>query len=211
MCFPTFSQNYDGMDVSHHQGKISWEKVSKNSNIKFVYIKATEGSTYIDKQFEYNINHALKSKLNVGVYHYFSTKSSPENQFKHFDSVVAKYKFNLIPMLDIEIALSSSYNKATAIKNIKKFMQLVKDKYGKYPIIYGTQRSYNTICSPFLNNHILYIGRYGENEPQIITTSGLKHKYSIWQFSESGKISGISTKVDLCRFNKNTSLSDITL
>jgi len=206
-----FSQSYDGIDVSHHQGKIHWEKVSKDSNIKFVYIKATEGATYTDKQFEYNINNALKNKLNVGVYHYFSTKSSPEKQFKHFDSVVSMYKFNLIPMLDIEIALSSSYNKATAIKNIKKFMQLVKDKYGKYPIIYGTQRSYNTVCSPFLNNHILYIGRYGEKEPQIITASGLKHKYSIWQFSESGKVSGISTKVDLCRFNKNISLSDITL
>ena len=204
-------QNYDGIDVSHYQGNIDWKEVSKDASIKFVYIKATEGSTYIDPKFDNNIMGAIKQGLNVGVYHYFSTKSSPEKQFKHFKSVVSKYKFTLVPMLDIEISLSKDYNKTTAIRNIRKFMSLVKKEFGVYPIIYGTQRSYNTVCSPHLNNYILYIGRYGKNEPQIITTTGLRHKYSIWQFSESGKISGINKPVDLCKFNKDTSLSDITL
>lgn len=204
-------QNYDGIDVSHYQGNIDWKEVSKDVSIKFVYIKATEGSTYIDPKFDNNIMGAIKQGLNVGVYHYFSTKSSPEKQFKHFKSVVSKYKFTLVPMLDIEISLSKDYNKTTAIRNIRKFMSLVKKEFGVYPIIYGTQRSYNTVCSPYLNNYILYIGRYGKNEPHILTTTGLKRKYSIWQFSESGKISGINKPVDLCKFNKDTSLSDITL
>ena len=210
-CVLVYSQEYVGIDVSHYQGKIDWGKVSQNKNIQFVYIKATEGSTYVDECFNYNVSMAIKNGMNVGVYHFFSTKSSPEKQFKHFKSVVSKYKFTLIPMLDIEISLSKNYSKTTAIKNIRKFMSLVKKEFGVYPIIYGTQRSYNTVCSPYLNNHILYIGRYGKNEPQIITTTGLRHRYSIWQFSETGKVQGISKPVDLCRFNKNTSLSDITL
>ena len=211
MCTFSDAQEYCGIDVSHHQGAIDWKKVSKNKNIQFVYIKATEGSTHTDSKFKENIEGALKNGLNVGVYHYFSTKSSPEKQFRHFYSTVSKYKFNLVPMLDIEITLSSSYNKRIALKNIRKFMQLVKDKYGIYPMIYGTQKSYNTVCSPHLNNHLLYIGRYGKNKPQIITTSGLKSIYTIWQFSESGKISGIEKPVDLCKFNSNNSLSDITI
>lgn len=206
-----YSQKYDGIDVSHHQGLINWNEVSKDKNIKFVYIKATEGSTYIDSRFKENIEGAIANNINVGVYHYFSIKSSPEKQFRHFYSVVSKYKLNLVPMLDIEITLNSSYNKRTAIKNIRKFMQLVKDKYGVYPMIYGTQRSYNTVCSPYLNNHLLYIGRYGKNKPQIITTSGMKSIYTIWQFSESGKMSGIEGLVDLCKFNDNSSLSDIMI
>ena len=115
-------QNYDGIDVSHYQGNIDWKEVSKDASIKFVYIKATEGSTYIDPKFDNNIMGAIKQGLNVGVYHYFSTKSSPEKQFKHFKSVVSKYKFTLVPMLDIEISLSKDYNKTTAIRNIRKLL-----------------------------------------------------------------------------------------
>ena len=37
-----------GIDVSHHQGNINWNKVKKweDNSIQFAYIKATEGATY---------------------------------------------------------------------------------------------------------------------------------------------------------------------
>ena len=38
------------MDVSHHNGKIDWEKVKKYHHPLFVYVKATEGATYVDPQ-----------------------------------------------------------------------------------------------------------------------------------------------------------------
>ena len=38
----TTLNNYHGIDVSNHQGLIDWSLVSKDENIKFVYIKATE-------------------------------------------------------------------------------------------------------------------------------------------------------------------------
>ena len=41
----TTLNNYQGIDVSNHQGLIDWSLVSKDENIKFVYIKATEGAT----------------------------------------------------------------------------------------------------------------------------------------------------------------------
>ena len=40
---------YDGIDVSRHNGLIDWKKVSKNRNIKYVFIKATEGYGNVDK------------------------------------------------------------------------------------------------------------------------------------------------------------------
>ena len=42
---------FDGIDVSKHQGNINWEELRKNSKIQFVYIKATEGSNYVDINF----------------------------------------------------------------------------------------------------------------------------------------------------------------
>lgn len=38
-------RQYDGIDISHHQGKIDWKEVAKDEQIKFVYIKATQGTS----------------------------------------------------------------------------------------------------------------------------------------------------------------------
>ena len=38
-----------GIDVSHYQGRINWEEVAQEDNVKFVYIKATEGAGFVDE------------------------------------------------------------------------------------------------------------------------------------------------------------------
>ena len=42
-----------GVDVSHYQGEIDWDILSKE-DISFAYIKATEGSSSKDETFDYN-------------------------------------------------------------------------------------------------------------------------------------------------------------
>lgn len=64
------AQNQCGIDVSRHQGRIEWQKVPIR-DISFVYIKATEGATYIDPCFHYNIKGAAEAGFKVGAYHYF--------------------------------------------------------------------------------------------------------------------------------------------
>ena len=48
---PSSSTIYQGIDVSSWQGNIDFASV-KNSGIEIVYIKSSEGSTYIDPYFE---------------------------------------------------------------------------------------------------------------------------------------------------------------
>ena len=38
----------EGIDVSHYQGLIDWQAISKNKNIGYVFIKATEGESLVD-------------------------------------------------------------------------------------------------------------------------------------------------------------------
>ena len=193
-----------GIDVSHHQGDINWNKVAKEP-IGFVYIKATEGETYVDSKFKKNIVGAKKVGLPVGIYHYFRMTSGAHKQFKNFYNTVKKYKIDLIPMVDVE----TSDDKSTKVlqDSLDVFISLVKAKFGVSPMIYGTQRSYNTYCAPKYNNYHLYIGRYGKNEPQIIG----KGTYTIWQYTEKAKVNGIPKLVDMCRFNKKYGLKDILL
>ena len=64
--FNAISKSYVGIDVSHHQGRILWDEVAKE-NIDFVYIKATEGATYVDPCFHYNIKAVFISVGRVGI------------------------------------------------------------------------------------------------------------------------------------------------
>ena len=56
-------RQYDGIDVSHHQGQIDWKEVAKDKQIKFVYIKATQGTSIKDKNYEQNIKAARRQGL----------------------------------------------------------------------------------------------------------------------------------------------------
>lgn len=191
--------DYQGIDVSNHQGKIDWEKVATDKNIQFVYIKATEGATYIDKSYERNITEARKNGFKVGSYHFLRNTSPVISQFKNFKNEAKRDFQDLIPMLDVEELVSKD--------SIRLFCKLVKDHYGKKPVIYGTNKSYNLYCAPEFNDYILMIGRYGPKKP-VIKGSG---HYDIWQFSEKGKIPGISKTVDLDRLHPDFSVEKLFL
>ena len=195
-----------GIDVARYQGDIDWQEVSKEK-ILFVYIKATEGKTYTDPKFHQNIKGAQKAGLMVGAYHFFRMTSGAREQFNHFYSQVSKYKMDLIPMIDVEVPSKEVKSIKQVQDSLDVFINLVTQKYGKKPMIYGTQRSYNTYCAPKYNNLHLYIGRYNTKGPEI---NG-KGSYTIWQYSEHGKINGIPKAVDLCRFRKGYGIKDIKL
>lgn len=195
-------KQYTGIDVSHHQGNILWEEVAKE-NIDFVYIKVTEGATYIDPCFHYNMKEATNAGLLVGAYHYFRMTSSATEQFENFKKALNGYAFDLIPMIDVETSDNKPIKQLQDSLNV--FIKLLKEEYGCSPMIYGTQRSYNTYCAPKYNKYHLYIGRYGTNEPEI-KGSGT---YSIWQYTESAIVKGIPKPVDMCRFHPQYTISDI--
>ena len=52
-----------GLDMSHYQGNVFWEAVGDNGRMFYVYLKATEGETFIDKRYEENIYMARKNGL----------------------------------------------------------------------------------------------------------------------------------------------------
>jgi lysozyme len=43
-----------GVDVSHHQGVVDWKALASEPRIHFAYLKATEGSAFVDQEFERN-------------------------------------------------------------------------------------------------------------------------------------------------------------
>ncbi len=196
---------YDGIDISSHQGYIDWAKVSSDKDIRFVYIKATEGATYRSPHYAHNLSQARRYGLLVGSYHYLTSTSSIDEQFENFSKFALKPVQDLIPMLDVEVR--GHWSRSQLIDSVDKFCELVEHHYGVQPMIYSTMGFYNKNLTPHFNKHHLYIGRYSNSEPEI----NWEGEFTIWQYSETGIIPGIDAYVDLCRFRKDGWLDDILL
>ena len=196
---------YDGIDISSYQGYIDWAKVSSDKDIRFVYIKATEGATYRSPHYAHNITQARRYGLLVGSYHYLTSTSSIDEQFNNFSTYALRDVQDLLPMLDVEVR--GTWSRSQLIDSVERFCDLVKDHYGVQPMIYSTMGFYNKNLTPHFNKHKLYIGRYSNSEPEI----NWEGEYTIWQYSESGIIPGIDAYVDLCRYRKDGWIDEILL
>lgn len=153
---------YNGIDISHYQGDVNWDKVKTNKNIKFVYIKATEGATWRDKKRAAYAAGAHSKKLLVGFYHFYRSSSSGAEQFNNFKTATEGLPCDLIPVLDIEVEPKASEKKQFE-EGIKTFVRLCKKYYGDYPIIYtmpNFDKKHLSFCSK-LNKW--YCGRINEN------------------------------------------------
>src|SRR3546814_10025509 len=64
-----------GIDVSHHQGAIDWERVAADG-VEFAYLKATEGGGFSDPRFVSNARGAKAAGIKVGAYHYYTPCAS---------------------------------------------------------------------------------------------------------------------------------------
>lgn len=196
-----------GIDLSHHQGDIDWSSVkhAEGHRIEFVYIKATEGATYQDPLYAFNFKEAKKNGLNVGSYHYFRTTSTVANQLANFMKTAPKDQQTLIPMVDIEDIGSwtvGAFNDSLAL-----FLAGIETEYGSKPILYTTQRFYNSFLQNRYTDYHFCIGRYGANEPELLDGN----PWTIWQFSEGGQAKGIPKPVDLDVLNSQFDLGELLL
>lgn len=101
---PYFAAQYPvwGVDVSHYQGEIDWEQF-KRQGVQFAYIKATEGSGFVDDRYASNRESAGAAEIYVGAYHFFSFDSPASSQAEHFISTVGDLDGALPPQWTLSI------------------------------------------------------------------------------------------------------------
>jgi lysozyme len=195
---------YHGIDVSNHQGVIDWKKVASDENVQFVYIKATEGATYVSPTFEKNIREARKAGMKVGCYHFLRASSYIRDQVANFTNFCRTHEQDLAPLIDIEV--KGSWKAENVSDSVKLFADLLEEHYGVRPIIYtGTNFFNRYLTKDFSEGYELFIAKYSDDQPVL----GNGVQYTLWQFTDCGEVSGIRTDVDQSRFNEGKSLNDI--
>lgn len=182
-------------------GKRSEKRISGTVSypISFIYMKATEGETILNKYFKDDYVQAKRLGIPVGSYHFFSSVPA-ERQLEWFFRNNHYEKGDLPPVLDLEP--TDAYIKSRWGSDEKMFEQALKwlkgveAKYGVKPLLYVNQgfiKKHLSKASEEMQNYDLWVARYGEFKP---------YSHMIyWQLSPDGKVSGIQSDVDINVFN----------
>jgi GH25 family lysozyme M1 (1,4-beta-N-acetylmuramidase) len=178
-----------GIDVSSNNGIIDFTK-AKASGIEVCYIKATEGITYTDPYLNANYSKAKSAGLKIGLYH-FLRNNDPIVEAQHFLQAIQGLQVDCLYMIDAELALGQTV--AQISSNVRKFADYLISQ-GKQVGIYTGDYFYRDSLNSTVKDLPLWIASYGKTP--------MAANYVGWQYSETGSVSGITTKADLDEFNK---------
>lgn len=182
-----------GIDISMHNGSINFTEV-KNSGVNVVIIKATEGVDYTDPLFEKHYKGISGLELSVGFYHFMSEKTNPKNQAQDFWNAIKDKKFDVLPCLDIE-SNSLGRTRQQISDRCMEFLDEFKRLSGYNCMIYTGGYFGRDNLDNRVKKYIGWIAHYGVSKPMETGFKVVGHQYS-----DSGKISGINSNVDLNNF-----------
>ena len=192
-----------GIDVSEHQGEIDWAAVAADG-VEFAMIRAgyrgcSEGGLYEDARFHSNMIGAAQNGIRVGVYFFSQALSvdEAEEEAEFLLNILASCAvtgFDLPVAFDwepVETADSRTLNVGREVTDFAlAFCGKLSDA-GYEPAVYSYRYfAYFNYDLSRLADCPLWIGAPG-------THPDFYYRHAIWQYSDSGTVSGISAPVDL--------------
>lgn len=193
---------FKGIDISRHQNivqnngdYIKGFELIKDAGIDFVIIRigGSNGSYYKDPKFEGFYKAAKAVGLKVGCYYDtgrgFNTRVNGQIDVQHMLTLLEGHSFEMPVYMDIETA-SPVYRQGITDAAIA-FGQILEDN-GYFVGIYASDISgfKDRLQLDRVKRFSLWVARYG-NKPTYVD------KYDMYQYSSTGRIAGIQTKVDL--------------
>jgi lysozyme len=199
-----------GPDVSSFQhpngAKINWAKVSKSGR-DFAIVKATEGTTYVNPYFAKDYDAAGAAGLVRGSYHFarpakpiVSTATAQAKAFAGQVGTVTSAK-TLPPALDLEV--TGGLSSAQLVTWAQTFLLEMRTLTGRTPMLY----TYPFFWADEVNDPTafrrfpLWMASYGSTAPTA----------SLWQYTDSGKVKGITDPADLSQYVGSTGPSWATM
>lgn len=199
---------YNGIDVSEHNSDINWAKVAKKASFAIIRVGYRgyniSGKMLKDECFDTNIKKARENGVKVGIYFYSQAVTTTEaiEEAKNTLKWLGDNELDLPIFYDYEFADVSSgrldsawrngtVNRTKMTNNAIAFMDTINDA-GYTAMIYANRS--------FLSDHVDYTqiekAGYGIWVAEYDSSTSFKGDYVAWQYSDSGKIDGISGRID---------------
>ncbi len=193
-------KSWKGIDVSAYQGDINWQAVA-DSGVEFAFIRLgyrgyTQGALIKDDYFDKNVQEAIASGIDVGVY--FVTQAITVDEAKE----EAQYVLDNIKYYDITWPIvydmeghSSQEARANNISLEKNTEQIVAfcdtiKEAGYTPMVYSNTRWFvSKIDMSQIKDYDIWYAYYRDNVY-------FPYDFKIWQFSNEGRVNGIVGDVD---------------
>lgn len=181
-----------GIDVSHWQGIVDFEKV-RAQGYTFVMINAGYGkyAGQKDESFERNYAAAKKAGLDVGAYwySYALTEADALAEAKTFLDAVKGKKFEYPLAFDIEDASQSELPNAAINKMITAFCGHLESK-GYYTAVYSYADFLKRKVSDTVKNRFdIWVAHFDVAKPAA-------ENYGIWQYTSKGTVNGVQSRCD---------------
>ena len=187
-----------GIDVSTWNGTIDWNKV-KSSGVSYVIIRtgfrgSTQGALVEDNRFRQNIKGATNAGLKVGVY-FFSQAVNEVEAVEEASMVLSQIKgYSLAYPVFIDVEPSGGradkIDVGTRTKVVNAFCQTIQNSGYKAGIYANKTWFSEKLNTSALSGYKIWLAQYNTH----VTYTG---RYDMWQYSEKGKINGISGNVDM--------------
>jgi lysozyme len=211
-----------GIDVSRFQGTIDWPTVA-GSGIGFAFIQGSRGSGADctvkpaqcgpDPFFAANRLAAESAGIRVGAYHRAFASGATAADARadalaeaniFIAQVGTLQRGELIPVLDAEAPFTGMTS--TSLRTwIRVFVKRVTKKLGRKPMIYTNASSWSaTGNTPEFAKakYPLWVAEWGVSAPTVPANNWARRGYSVWQYTSSGSVPGISGRVDMDRLGK---------
>ncbi|HKO51990.1 MAG TPA: GH25 family lysozyme [Polyangiaceae bacterium] len=185
----------DGVDLSGYQPVVDFGKTAA-SGVAFAFIKATEGTTLVDRVFARHWAQARQAKLLRGAYHFFRPKQDAVAQAKFFLAQLSD-PGELPPVLDVEVI--NGVAPAQIVDGVDAWIDVVAGALGR-PIIYTSPSFWNALptTADLAGKADLWVAHWGARTPAGV--NGWQ-RWTFWQFTNKASVAGIAGDVDMDQFN----------
>ena len=185
-----------GIDVSEFQGSIDWAKV-KNDGVEFAILKLGNiydtDANYKDSKFDTNYKNARANGIKVGayIYNYCNTEDNLKKGLDWAFEKLASKELDLPLYLDMEDKTIAVETVDSLTNQCNEFAKIVKEKGYKAGVYANLNWLKNELNPSKFNKDIsVWVAQYYKE-------CQYEGKYDIWQYTSSGKVSGISGNCDM--------------
>jgi lysozyme len=178
--------------VSRWQRNIDWQQVSLDSlNIRFAIIRASYGGM-TDPHYHRNSRGCTQNYIVNAAYHYFNPTVPVEEQVDTFLSQIRDSNPRFIA-LDIE----AHHHDLPEL--VRQWLEQVSNQTGKKILLY--------INANYYWHYFWYRPYFWQYDLWVYDLYACPNlRFSIWQYSHSGRVRGIVGAVDLNRLKKKSAL-----
>ena len=199
------------LDISSFQAPVDWTKVAPQPLL--VMCKASEGMAYNDPSFATYWSDLKAQNIKRGAYHYYHPEMDATQQFANYQKAVTQaggfVTSDIAPVLDVEgLETAAPAIRKAAAASIKTWLDAAQAFSGKTPMIYTSKYQWGFVTDTngkpptWAGNYPLWVAWLPDKPDKFSAPASSVmpigwNQWAIWQYANTGQITGINVAVDL--------------